>query len=377
MPTKKRSVRFVATVTTILLAMTVLYAQTSPADKLRLLAAKLTNAGTVPSAAMASGSVTEAALSFSNNTTANATTSAHGLAPKGTVGTTQFWRQDWTLATPSGAGDVSGPGTSVASEIVLFDGTSGTLVKRATGTGLALSTSGVYSTYAGTSCTNQFPRSLNASGAATCASVGTNDITGVIGIAHLATGTPDGTKFVRDDGTLAVPAGTGMVRLAQVVTSGSQATVDFSGISGSYSTLKLVWLAQDTAAGTSSNTLYLKVNNDGTSGNYTSANRIAAVNAAAGVTDLAAAAAGMQFADLPNAGNTGIAGSGEVTIVGYAGTTFHKNVFSVWRAESTSFKEVAVYGARWKSTSAITQLTVGTSGTAFTDGSVFTLYGIP
>ena len=30
-----------------------------------------------------------------------------------------------------------------------------------------------------------------------------------ITMASLATGTPDGTKFVRDDGTLAVPAGSG------------------------------------------------------------------------------------------------------------------------------------------------------------------------
>jgi hypothetical protein len=38
-------------------------------------------------------------------------------------------------------------------------------------TGLSLMTSGTISAYGGTSCTNQFPRSLNASGAATCASV--------------------------------------------------------------------------------------------------------------------------------------------------------------------------------------------------------------
>jgi len=31
-----------------------------------------------------------------------------------------------------------------------------------------------------------------------------------IPVAALATGTPDGTKFLRDDGTLAVPAGSSM-----------------------------------------------------------------------------------------------------------------------------------------------------------------------
>lgn len=35
----------------------------------------------------------------------------------------------------------------------------------------------------------------------------TTDVSGVLPIANIATGTPDGTKFVRDDGALAVPAG--------------------------------------------------------------------------------------------------------------------------------------------------------------------------
>jgi hypothetical protein len=48
----------------------------------------------------------------------------------------------------------------------------------ALGTGLVLNTTatGVQSIYAGTSCVNQFPRSLNASGAATCASVADTDL---------------------------------------------------------------------------------------------------------------------------------------------------------------------------------------------------------
>ncbi|HZS47221.1 MAG TPA: hypothetical protein VFC63_19260 [Blastocatellia bacterium] len=45
--------------------------------------------------------VTEKSLSFSDNTTEDANTSQHGLAPKGVTGTSQFWRQDWTLANPT------------------------------------------------------------------------------------------------------------------------------------------------------------------------------------------------------------------------------------------------------------------------------------
>jgi hypothetical protein len=43
----------------------------------------------------------------------------------------------------------------------------------------------------------------------TIAIVASQVASGVLAIGRLATGTPDGTKFVRDDGTLAVPSGTG------------------------------------------------------------------------------------------------------------------------------------------------------------------------
>jgi hypothetical protein len=46
----------------------------------------------------------------------------------------------------SSGGDVVGPGTSVDGEMVLFDATTGALLKRATGTGVVHSTSGVFST---------------------------------------------------------------------------------------------------------------------------------------------------------------------------------------------------------------------------------------
>jgi len=51
---------------------------------------------------------------------------------------------------------------------------------------LQINTSGAFAAYAGTSCTNQFPRSLNAAGTATCASVAAADIAALTS-AQLAT----------------------------------------------------------------------------------------------------------------------------------------------------------------------------------------------
>lgn len=71
------------------------------------------------------------------------------------------------------------------------------------GTGLVknATTTGVQSIYVGTSCTNQFPRSLDASGAATCASVATTDLASaaarsVLGNATAAAAVPTATTTV-------------------------------------------------------------------------------------------------------------------------------------------------------------------------------------
>lgn len=52
---------------------------------------------------------------------------------------------DWIKQTAAGIGDVVGPSSSVNNEIVLFNGTTGKLIKAATGTGVVHATSGVYS----------------------------------------------------------------------------------------------------------------------------------------------------------------------------------------------------------------------------------------
>lgn len=73
----------------------------------------------------------------------------------------------------SGGGGSGAPTTASYITRVAESGLSNETAMGGLGTGLVLNTTttGTPSIYAGASCTNQFPRSLNASGAATCASV--------------------------------------------------------------------------------------------------------------------------------------------------------------------------------------------------------------
>lgn len=72
-------------------------------------------------------------------------------------------------------------------------------------TGLVLNTTGTPSAYGGTSCTNQFPRSLNGSGAATCASVALgSDVSGDLPTSRLNGGTgATSSTYWRGDGVWA------------------------------------------------------------------------------------------------------------------------------------------------------------------------------
>jgi hypothetical protein len=78
-------------------------------------------------------------------------------------------------------------------------------------TGLLLNTvsagTGTPSAYAGTSCTNQFPRSLDASGAATCASVANADLAGSIAVSK--TLLSDGAGILLSTNTLSTASSEG------------------------------------------------------------------------------------------------------------------------------------------------------------------------
>lgn len=72
---------------------------------------------------------------------------------------------------------------------------------------LNTTTTGVLTAYTGTSCTNQFPQSINALGVATCASVSlTADVTGTLPVANGGSGATTLTGILQGNGTSAMTA---------------------------------------------------------------------------------------------------------------------------------------------------------------------------
>lgn len=145
----------------------------------------------------------------------NATSGSVSIVPPtGALGTA-------VLTTPTGTDTLAGIaaaqsltnkklGSLTSNGLVTTSGGDGTLSVTVPGTGI-LTALGVNVGSAGAPVVNGGALGIPSSGTLTnCTGLpATTGLTGVVPIANLATGTPDGTKFVRDDGTLAVPAGGG------------------------------------------------------------------------------------------------------------------------------------------------------------------------
>lgn len=164
-------------------------------------------------------------------------------------------------------------------------------------------------------------------------------------------------------------AGT-FVQLAQVVTTSSATTVTFSSISASYTTLKLIW------SGSASNAsdvqgLFLQVNGDSTSGNYTNA---FVRNSGGGADTTTANGTVIGAISGRSSDASGISG-GEITIPDYASTSFFKTIICTNYCKYSS-GIAGLQCGRWASNSAINALVLTVVTGTFVDGFKATLYGI-
>jgi hypothetical protein len=172
-----------------------------------------------------------------------------------------------------------------------------------------------------------------------------------------------------------------MVRLAQVVTAASQATVTFSSIPATYTSIKVIATGRDTNAGVNDTNVRLLFNGDTTAADYMDTQQIGSSNGSTFSGSVAQTTAGCVIGFIPGTLTSANAfGSLEVTIPYYAQTTFFKSAFGVvgeqWGQTSVGNTTVGTRWFSWLNTAAVNAMTFTAGGTAFTNGSIFTLYGI-
>jgi hypothetical protein len=171
------------------------------------------------------------------------------------------------------------------------------------------------------------------------------------------------------------PSGGGAVELIEEQTPSGTGTVTFSSL-GTHTHLEIRYSIRGTEVATSS-ALGLQFNAD-TGANYdTQLNRgqnttLTGAQVIAGTSIVI----GQVSAD---SAPSGLAGGGVITINDYRGTTFHKTCMAIdtfKQADASGGIFMDVRGGAWRSTSAITSITLGLGAGNYVAGSKISLYGI-
>ena len=165
-----------------------------------------------------------------------------------------------------------------------------------------------------------------------------------------------------------------VVKIEEQTPVGTNA-VTFSAL-GSYTSLRVIWLARTDAAATTSN-LQLTFNSDSGSNYDREAGLFSGTTAGAtqDATGTFAYVGTVTGASAPS----DVPGLGEILIPDYRGTTLHKGaIFHNHYKTANSLGNIAVRngGISWRSAAAIMSASLTLSAGNFTSGSRFSLYGV-
>ena len=164
--------------------------------------------------------------------------------------------------------------------------------------------------------------------------------------------------------------------LATVTLSTSTASISFAGIPAGYKHLQIRGIARNTAAGTASDYIQLKLNSD-TGSNY-------AFHWLYGTGSAAGATASINRANLPigTCWETSALANSFSTVVcdilDYANVNKFKTTRSLGGGDTNggSYQEVNLMSGLWRSTSAINQIDITSSQGNLAQYSQFALYGV-
>lgn len=148
-----------------------------------------------------------------------------------------------------------------------------------------------------------------------------------------------------------------LTALANITLGSSQATVTFDSISSGYRDLMLV---AELSPGSAGNHFFISVNNDTNNANY---NYLWMIGQGASASSTSG---NNRYIGYDGAFNI-------VHLLDYSTTDKHKTIIS---RTGDNGDRVRATTNRWASTSAVTSLVLSTSGSSFTAGSSFALYGI-
>jgi hypothetical protein len=157
-------------------------------------------------------------------------------------------------------------------------------------------------------------------------------------------------------------------KIATTTLGSANATITFSSISSAYTDLKLILVVASTSVATN---VQVQFNSD-TATNYSSTYLNS--NGVAAATGRNTSATNIQFTDV-TATSTTVPQTYTLDIFSYAGST-NKTVIGTSSQDYNGSGSTANIIGLWRSTSAITSITIKTSGApTFSTGTIATIYG--